>query len=266
MNIDNQLGQLNISNGVSLREDAIVKAPQQKFVPDSFQRGIYVTAPKKTFAALSSINAAYSPNQLLNAYLNPSYLKFLVDTNPNIQNMLNEHGLEGKIYPENISKISKSHITSTTAIARQIANQLNISQADKQILEQACVFHDFGKVLIPKEILLKPSQLSDSEKEIMDLHAELGAELLSTTGMNSRVTDLVRNHHDNNAENADILGQILSVADIYSALREERSYKASVSEEDALSLLDQKAQNGEVSAEAVDALKASLSAKSVYTE
>ena len=59
-------------------------------------------------------------------------------------------------------------------------------------------------------------------------------------------------------QNSDILGQILSVADIYSALREERSYKQELHEEDALYLLDQKAIKGEVSTEVVDALKSSV--------
>ncbi len=233
---------------------------------DSFQKGIYVPAKSMAvpWAYGVSVNSRYSPNQLLNAYSNPSYVKFLVNTNPNIKNLLDSHGVEFKIYPENISKISKAHINSTTAYARQIANQMNISQADKKILEQACVFHDFGKILIPKEILLKPGSLSDEEKEIMHLHSELGAELLSSTGMNSRVLDLVKNHHNNNNENADILGQILSVADIYSALREERSYKTSMSEKEALSLLDQKAKKGEVSTEVVNALKSSLALKSAY--
>jgi HD-GYP domain-containing protein (c-di-GMP phosphodiesterase class II) len=137
---------------------------------------------------------------------------------------------------------------------------MGLSKADKQTLEQASMLHDFGKILIPTEILNKPDVLNKNEKEIMDLHSELGYELLKTTGMNSRVLNLVKNHHSPAAE-TDTLGQILSVADIYSALRENRSYKSSMSEEDAFSILDQKAKNGEVSAEVVEALKNSVMAK-----
>ena len=96
----------------------------------------------------------------------------------------------------------------------------------------------------------------------MDLHSELGAELLKSTGMSERVINLVKNHH-NAGNNTDILGQILSVADIYSALRETRSYKEALTEREALEILDQKAKNGEVSTEVVSALKATLKMKSV---
>lgn len=264
MNIGNKLGQFNIAHaGNVLNANLANKMPVVK--PDSFQKGLYTTAPKRTSVSNNStipINNIYSPKQLLNAYSNPTYAKFLVDTNPNIKNMLANYGVEAKIYPENIRNISNSHLTTTTAFALQIANKMGISQADKQILEQACVFHDFGKILIPKEIIDKPAALTDSEKQIMNLHSDLGYELLSSTGMNERVLNLVKNHH-NAGNNTDILGQILSVADIYSALREERSYKKALSEKDALALLDQKAQSGEVSTEVVNALKASLNTSSV---
>ncbi len=105
----------------------------------------------------------------------------------------------------------------------------------------------------------KPDKLNKKEKDIVDLHAQLGAELLSAAGINNRVTELIKNHHNPMPENADVLGQILSVADIYSALRENRSYKNSMSEKEAVKLLDQKAREGEVSTEVVEALKASLS-------
>ena len=97
--------------------------------------------------------------------------------------------------------------------------------------------------------------MTPEEKEIMDLHAELGYQLLKNTGLNERVLNLVRNHHKTVAENNDLLGQILSVADIYSALREKRVYKAPLPVNTAMDILDQKALNGEVSAEVTDSLK-----------
>ena len=264
MNIGNKVGQFNISHASNVLTSNLDKRTLS-YSPDSFQKDLYVKAPKKGTTQNKTtlpITSFYSPKQLLNAYLNPSYLKFLINTNPNIKNILDETGLEPNIYPKNIKNIINTHITTTTAFALQIANNIGLSQAEKQLLEQACVLHDFGKVLIPKEIIEKQGTLTTEEKQIMDLHAKLGAELLSSTGINERVINLVKNHH-NAGNNTDILGQILSVADIYSALREARSYKEALTESDALKILDQKAQNGEVSTEVVNALKASLNTKSV---
>lgn len=265
MNIGSNLGQFNIAHSGNVLQTHLSKTVSIG-KPDSFQKGLYTTAPKNATNSLNKsipINNYYSPKQLLNAYTNPSYINFLINTNPNVKNILNSKGVPVKIYPENVVDISRTHLTTTTAYALQIANVMGIPQAEKQVLEQACVFHDFGKVLIPTEIVNKPGMLTPQEKEIMDLHSELGYELLSTTGMNTRVLNLVKNHHKQVAENADELGQILSVADVYSALREQRSYKNALSEKDALVVLDQKAKNGEVSTEVVNALKTALSSAKV---
>ena len=233
--------------------------------------GVKLNVPKKDSFSTAGKNIAakpvvtapihnqYSSKQVLAAYANKNYVNSLISANPKLQEMISTNDLEGCIYPENIHSILNTHLTSTTAFALQIANKMNLSQADKRILEQACIFHDFGKILIPKEILNKPGKLNEQERQIMDLHADLGYELLSGTSINKRVLNLIKNHHMPVETNNDVLGQILSVADIYSALREQRSYKAPLSDKETLQILDQKAKNGEVSTEVVNALKACVS-------
>lgn len=259
MNINCVLGQFNIARSNNLQK-ANFNGNISGAKSDSFKKGSYVTAPKQLPVNIANF---YSPKQLLQAYVNKNYVNSLIEKNPNIKEILNSKGVETVVAPENVLEIVNSHLTTTTAFALQIANKMGLSPADKKTLEQACVFHDFGKILIPKEVLNKPGKLTAEEKEIMDLHAELGSELLSTAGMNERLVNLVSNHHKPTDENADILCDILSVADIYSALREERVYKKAMPEKDAIAILDQKANAGEVSTEVVNALKASLiSAKS----
>lgn len=229
----------------------------------ALQKDSFHTSPLSTNLIAQKTNknntvpfsVVYSPKQLLRAYSNPTYVSKLIESNPKLKQMISENGLDGKVYPENLAKISNSHLTTTTAYALQIANKMNLSLADRQALEKACVFHDFGKILIPHEILDKPAGLNEQERKVMNLHSEFGYELLSQTGMSERILNMVKNHHMPQSANSDILGQILSVADIYSALREQRSYKAPLSEKEALQILDQKAANGEVSTEVVNTLK-----------
>lgn len=228
-------------------------------VTDTFQLTSNTTNPQ-TSVIKQFIPNQYSPKQLLYAYIKPDYVQKLIDANPNIQEILDDHNIKATIYPENIRDISNTHLSTTNAYAMQIANQMELSPIEKQYLEQACIFHDFGKILMPKEILNKPSFLTPEERAVIDTHAQLGYELLSTTNMNKRVLNLIKSHHMPLSQNNDVLGQILSVADIYSALREQRSYKKPFTEQEALNILDQKAQNGEVSTEVVNALKNSISA------
>lgn len=204
------------------------------------------------------INEIYPANQLINFYSNEICVKEMIKKNPNITKMFEEKGLPVIISPENVKSLITKHVSTTNAYAMQIANEMNLSQADKKLLESACVFHDFGKILMPKEILNKPGKLTNEELEIMDMHAQLGYELLSTTSMNKRILDCIKNHHTPTSENADILVDILSVADKYSALREQRSYKQAYSVSESLNILDQKAKSGEVSTEVVRALRNSI--------
>lgn len=220
---------------------------------DFYQKGSLNSKPSN-YVTIPTSKQLY-PQQLLRFYAQKDIAQDLLNSNSALKEKLEANGLEAVVHPESITNISSSHLRTTTAYALQIANKMNLSSADKKVLEQACVFHDFGKILIPTEILNKPGELTPEEKKIMDLHAEFGYELLSNTNIDKRVLNLVRNHHMPQAANNDILGQILSVADIYSALREQRSYKQPLTQKEAMQILDQKAQKGEVSTEVVNTLK-----------
>ncbi len=225
---------------------------------DSFVKNPNNVKPR-IMGQTSPFNANVLPSKLLlSAYLDPKIINKFVKSNPQIKNILSEHGLEYKIYPQNIRDIINTHLSTTTNYALQIADYMNISPNERKILEQACVFHDYGKLLIPEEIISKKGSLNKKEREIVDLHSELGYQLLLLSGINQRTLDLIRNHHKPYKESADKLQNILSVADIYSALREERSYKKPMTVGESLEILDQKAIEGEVSPEVLNALKKSL--------
>ncbi len=260
-NIVNNIGLTNINTTPVKRTEAPAKRSIKTsdiYLP-KLKRDIYERSPRRTSSAsvykASNINQ-YNPKLLLKAYANVGFIQDQINSNPELKAIVDKYNLN-EINTKNVLNIVDSHLTTTAAYALKIANQLGLSTDEKKQLQQACIFHDFGKVLIPEEILNKPGALTDEEKEIMDLHSELGYQLLLNTGINERVLDMVRNHHKKAAENDDLLGQILSVADIYSALRERRAYKQPLSVNTALDILDQKAINGEVSAEVVDSLSES---------
>ncbi len=221
---------------------------------DYYNKVSHITIPNGIVNP-SNVFYVYFPSQLIQAFSSKASVDEMVKNNPKIKEILNKYEIEYSVNTKNIRDIIPTHIQTTKSIALQIANEMNLSVLDKKQLELACIFHDFGKILIPSEIVNKKGELTDSEKEIMSLHSQLGYELLSTTKLDKRVLQLIKNHHSNIEENHDVLGQILSVADIYSALREQRSYKKPLSNKESLDILDQKAKNGEVSAEVVDVLK-----------
>ena len=72
---------------------------------------------------------------------------------------------------------------------------------NRQATLQAAMFHDFGKVLIPDKVLNKKGALNDKEREIMNIHSELGFELLKTQNISPKALELIKYHHQNKTYN-----------------------------------------------------------------
>jgi HD-GYP domain-containing protein (c-di-GMP phosphodiesterase class II) len=100
----------------------------------------------------------------------------------------------------------------------------------------SALMHDIGKVRTPKAILNKPEKLTDAEFEIMKRHVVDGAEILRRTPEMPILAPVVAfEHHLRNdgsgypggAHRATLnLGTMLcSIADVYDAMRSQRSYQ-----------------------------------------
>lgn len=98
------------------------------------------------------------------------------------------------------------------------------------------LFHDYGKVLIDKRILEKPGKLTGKERGIMMQHPFLGyVELMQLNIFSEQVLLGVLDHHERVDGNGYSLGKkgneisefgkIVSVADVYCAMRYARPYR-----------------------------------------
>ncbi len=135
-------------------------------------------------------------------------------------------------------------------------------------IQDAAILHDIGKVLIPEKILNKKGALTPEEKKIMDAHSELSYELLKAAGINENVLRLVKYHHQKPDGSGypkagsdfefDVNAQILEVADMYSALTEDRVYHKACTKEEALAIIYKEVESGVISQEVFDALKKSV--------
>lgn len=188
-------------------------------------------------------------------YFNESFITDSINSNPEIKQILSKYNIPVKLNMPELIDLKENHCRETAEIAAAIAKnmppaykqRLNVSLQD---LKDAAILHDFGKVLIPPEILNKSGKLTDSEHEIMNLHSELGYQLLKNSGVNDRVLNLIRNHHANTDNQGkfvpDINLQILNLADKYSALTEKRVYKEDFSPQKALMIIYNEVKRGEI--------------------
>jgi HD-GYP domain-containing protein (c-di-GMP phosphodiesterase class II) len=96
------------------------------------------------------------------------------------------------------------------------------------------VLHDIGKLVVPVEILQKPTKLTAAEWELMKTHPRAGFELLSTSPVSPLVKSVVLRHHErwngtgypDGRQGTQIheMARIAAVADVYDAVTSERPY------------------------------------------
>jgi putative two-component system response regulator len=111
------------------------------------------------------------------------------------------------------------------------------------MIERCVVLHDIGKVAIPDHILLKPGRLDAEERVVMESHTVVGAGVLEAVARHHGASlaflqmsiDIVRHHHerwdgtgypDGLAGDAiPLAARLVTIADVYDALRCKLVYK-----------------------------------------
>lgn len=118
---------------------------------------------------------------------------------------------------------------------------------------EASSLHDLGKISIPDKILLKPGRLTKEEFEEMKLHTIKGCELMDTVNiewdedLKETCYEIIRHHHERydgkgypdglKGDDIPISAQLVSLADVYDALINERCYKAAFPKDKAFDMI-----------------------------
>jgi HD-GYP domain-containing protein (c-di-GMP phosphodiesterase class II) len=144
------------------------------------------------------------------------------------------------------------HSRSVVELVNAVADELAIAPESRQELEFAAMLHDVGKIVIPKEILNKPSSLTDSEFEVMKTHTIEGQFMLDRVGgLLGRVGEIVRSCHErwdgkgypDGLAGTDIpfASRIVFCCDAYNAMTSDRVYRRAMGSQDALAELTKNA-------------------------
>lgn len=191
-------------------------------------------------------------NNSVERFFDEKYIMAMIAQNSELKSILSKNKMPVKLNMNELTELKQGHCKDSAEICGKIYKVLPPalkSQVNIKDLKDGAMLHDFGKVLIPPEILNKHGKLTEDELKIMKLHSELGYQLLKNTGINDEVLSLVHNHHDNvNNKNfvPDINLQVLNLADRYSALTENRVYKKALTPQQALTIIHKDVEQGHV--------------------
>jgi putative nucleotidyltransferase with HDIG domain len=122
--------------------------------------------------------------------------------------------------------------------ALEIAQRMECSEKELQVLRQGALLHDIGKIAIPDAILWKPGPLTDEEWTIMQSHVVTGYELIKDVPALKSAAELVVTHHERydgsgypnglKGQQIPLCARIFAVADALDAMTTYRPYQAPV--------------------------------------
>jgi putative two-component system response regulator len=141
------------------------------------------------------------------------------------------------------------HIIRMSEYVAIIARAFGFSEERVEMLRLASPMHDLGKIGVPDSVLRKPGPLTLEERQTMQLHAEIGHQILanSDSALLRLGALLALTHHERYdgtgyphglaGEEIPIEGRIAAVADVFDALTSDRAYRRALSTEEALDLM-----------------------------
>jgi diguanylate cyclase (GGDEF)-like protein/putative nucleotidyltransferase with HDIG domain len=140
------------------------------------------------------------------------------------------------------------HVERVVIYSRMMADKLNLSKKDKEILIYGAYMHDIGKININKEILMKKMKLTNEEWEELKQHPANGVEIIKSVESLQEIIPLIINHHErydgkgypNNLKEKEIpyLARILTVVDSFDAMTSNRPYNTRKTYEEGIEELE----------------------------
>ncbi|MBI5191048.1 MAG: HD domain-containing protein [Nitrospirae bacterium] len=166
------------------------------------------------------------------------------------------------------SRFTALHSGGVAACAYTLAESMGLSDEECKMIRVAGYMHDIGKLAIPREILEKPARLTEEELHVVKCHPYYTHRVLDSIDGLELINSWASFHHERldgtgypfcrEEKNLPLGSRIVAVADVFTALTEDRPYRAGMTPEVALEHLKDMAADHAVDAEVVGMLAANF--------
>ncbi|HEU4570502.1 MAG TPA: HD domain-containing phosphohydrolase [Gemmatimonadales bacterium] len=163
------------------------------------------------------------------------------------------HGDSQMIIPllqlKEFDEYTTTHSTNVAVLAMALAEYLGLGARDVRNYGVAGLLHDLGKVRVPREILVKPGKLTDTERDVMRRHPVDGARIIleRETKLDLAATVAYEHHivlngtgypHVHYPRHCHHASHLVHICDFYDALRTNRPYRVAWERDKVLAYIE----------------------------
>jgi HD-GYP domain-containing protein (c-di-GMP phosphodiesterase class II) len=151
------------------------------------------------------------------------------------------------------SRFTATHSSGVAASAEALARFAGFSERECKMMRIAGYLHDLGKLAVPTEILEKPAKLTEEEFNVIRSHTFHTYRCLEPIGGLDLINTWASFHHEridgtgypfhHKGQDLSLGSRIMAVADVFTAITEDRPYRKGMTRDRALQLLRQMVEN-----------------------
>ena len=139
------------------------------------------------------------------------------------------------------------HVEHTVHYVTEISSALGLSHEESELVKQASILHDLGKIGISEKILNKKGKLDKKEYDEIKKHPQIAADILRPVQFLHGLIPFIFYHHERwdgkgypsgiKGDEIPIGARIIAIADVYEALTSNRPYRKAYSKKKAVQII-----------------------------
>lgn len=157
------------------------------------------------------------------------------------------------------SPFTAQHSHGVAALARWLAEKMELSSEHCDLIEIAGLLHDLGKLRVPDEVLDKPARLDERERQIMNAHSFETYQILCRIKGFEDIAPWAAYHHEEpdghgypfhlSGAELPLEARIMRVADIFQAMVQDRPYRKGLPRAEVQSFMSDLVAQGRIDAD-----------------